>query len=243
MERSEFHNPYSALQHTAPWLVQQAMLVEVTGESLYGIGAVSKMVGVAQQTLRTWEDRYGQVVPERTPGGQRLYSRDQVDQLRFVVQAMSRGIQPADAHRLLAERSRQPIETQGELDQTFAILIADRDHFSADLCEYFLRTEGYAVRIASDAGSAQHILQHDPPSLAVIDLLISGGMGAQLCLSTRQHLGIPILATSTLESHDDALNAGADAFLGKPIDPLRYVSTVRDLLGTSAYVRRPVWAQ
>src|SRR5580658_4327818 len=126
MERSEFHNPYSALQHTAPWLVQQAMLVEVTGESLYGIGAVSKMVGVTQQTLRTWEDRYGQVVPERTPGGQRLYSRDQVDQLRFVVQAMSRGIQPADAHRLLAERSRQPIETQGELDQTFAILIADR---------------------------------------------------------------------------------------------------------------------
>ena len=39
-----------------------------------------------------------------------------------------------------------------------------------------------------------------------------------------------------------ALDAGADAFLSKPIDPLRYVSTVRDLLGTSAYVRSPVWA-
>ncbi len=90
----------------------------MTGESLYGIGAVAKMLGVAQQTLRTWEDRYGQIVPERTPGGQRLYSRDQVDQLLFVVQAIARGIQPADAHRLLADRSRQPMDTQGELDPT-----------------------------------------------------------------------------------------------------------------------------
>jgi DNA-binding transcriptional MerR regulator len=215
----------------------------VSGESLYGIGAVAKMVGVAQQTLRTWEDRYGQVVPERTPGGQRLYRRDQVDQLLFVVQAMSRGVQPAVAHRLLAERGRQLIQTQGGLDATVTILIADRDHFSADLCEYFLRTEGYAVRTASDAPTAQQILEHDPPSMAVIDLLISGGKGAELCLLTRRHLSIPILATSTLEAHDTALNAGADAFLSKPIDPLRYVSTVRDLLGTSAYVRRPVWAQ
>jgi DNA-binding transcriptional MerR regulator len=215
----------------------------VSGESLYGIGTVAKMVGVAQQTLRTWEDRYGQVMPERTPGGQRLYSRDQVDQLLFVVEAMARGLQPADAHRLLAERSRQPIDIQGDLDPAFAILIADRDHFSADLCEYFLRTEGYAVRLARDVATALEILEHDPPSLAVIDLLISGGKGAELCLLTRQHLSIPVLATSTFDAHDAALDAGADAFLSKPIDPLRYISTVRDLLGTSAYVRRPVWAQ
>jgi DNA-binding transcriptional MerR regulator len=210
----------------------------VTAEALYGIGAVAKMLGVAQQTLRTWEDRYGQVVPERTPGGQRLYTRDQVDQLRFVVQVMARGIQPADAHRLLAERSRQETETHTELDPAFTILIADRDHFSVELCEYFLRTEGYAVRTVRDAATAQQLLEHDPPNLAVIDLLISGGKGAQLCLFARQHLAIPILATSTIESQDDALNAGADAFLSKPVDPLRYVSTVRDLLGTSAYVRR-----
>ncbi|MGD0808553.1 MAG: MerR family transcriptional regulator [Acidimicrobiales bacterium] len=88
----------------------------MSGDSLYGIGAVAKMLGVAQQTLRTWEDRYGQVTPERTPGGQRLYSRDQVDQLLFVVQAIARGAQPADAHRLLAERSRRPMDTQGDLD-------------------------------------------------------------------------------------------------------------------------------
>ncbi|MGD0808554.1 MAG: response regulator [Acidimicrobiales bacterium] len=87
------------------------------------------------------------------------------------------------------------------------------------------------------------MLEHEPPSLAVIDLLISGGKGAELCRLTRQHLSIPILATSTFESQDAALDAGADAFLSKPIDPLRYVSTVRDLLGTSAYVRSPVWAR
>jgi DNA-binding response OmpR family regulator len=48
---------------------------------------------------------------------------------------------------------------------------------------------------------------------------------------------IPVLAVSALDSRDEALEAGAYAFLCKPLDPLQLVSTVRDLLGTSAYLR------
>ncbi|MDQ6748059.1 MAG: response regulator, partial [Candidatus Dormibacteraeota bacterium] len=46
-----------------------------------------------------------------------------------------------------------------------------------------------------------------------------------------------ILAISTLDLQEQALAAGAHAFLGKPLEPLRLVSTVRDLLGTSALAR------
>lgn len=46
-----------------------------------------------------------------------------------------------------------------------------------------------------------------------------------------------MLAISTLETSDDALEAGADAFLQKPLDPLQFVSTVKDLLGSSAFLR------
>ena len=53
----------------------------------------------------------------------------------------------------------------------------------------------------------------------------------------RARRAIPILAVSALASGDAALEAGADAFLQKPVDPLQFVSTVRDLLGTSAYLR------
>ena len=48
-----------------------------------------------------------------------------------------------------------------------------------------------------------------------------------------------VLAISVLEARDEALAAGADAFLQKPFDPLELVSTVKDLLGASALVARP----
>jgi hypothetical protein len=46
-----------------------------------------------------------------------------------------------------------------------------------------------------------------------------------------------VLAISTFDLRDEALEAGAAAFLRKPLEPLRLVSVVRDLLGQSAYLR------
>jgi DNA-binding transcriptional MerR regulator len=71
---------------------------------LYSIGAVARMLELPPATLRTWETRYGLVVPQRSAGGQRLYSREQVEQLRFVCGEIADGSRPAQAHRLLAER-------------------------------------------------------------------------------------------------------------------------------------------
>ena len=150
-------------------------------DGVYSIGAVVKMLGVPAQTLRSWEDRYHQIVPARSAGGQRLYSRDQVDQLRFILGELDRGMQPADAHRLLKERNRFPIEPRAGADDVTTILLAERDPFSAELSEYLLRTEGYATRIALDASTARAMLEQDAPSLVVIDLLISGGAGRELC--------------------------------------------------------------
>src|SRR5436853_7432084 len=71
---------------------------------LFSIGAVSRMLDLSAATIRTWETRYGDIVPQRSDGGQRLYSRDQVDQLRFVRDEVVAGRRPGEAHRLLAER-------------------------------------------------------------------------------------------------------------------------------------------
>jgi len=46
----------------------------------------------------------------------------------------------------------------------------------------------------------------------------------------------PILAVSAVDSGDEALDAGADAFLHKPLDRCGSSHTVRDLIGTSAYL-------
>jgi DNA-binding response OmpR family regulator len=68
--------------------------------------------------------------------------------------------------------------------------------------------------------------------------MISGGRGAQLCERLKRDDSEPVLAVSVLQAGDDALVAGADAFLQKPLDPLELVSTVKDLLGASALVAR-----
>jgi DNA-binding transcriptional MerR regulator len=76
--------------------------------SLFSIGTVSRMVGVPVGTLRSWQDRYGLIVPERSSGGQRLFTREQVEHLRFVKHHLAAGNTPADAHRLLAEFFDEP---------------------------------------------------------------------------------------------------------------------------------------
>src|SRR5437879_9921797 len=74
-----------------------------TARPILSISAVARMLGVPGATIRTWEDRYGLVVPDRNASGHRLYSRDQVEQLRFVHARMAEGLSAADAHRVLAE--------------------------------------------------------------------------------------------------------------------------------------------
>ena len=166
----------------------------------------------------------------RSPGGQRLYSRDHVEQLRFVREHIDAGLQPADAHRLLAQgrrpgsravtgRAMGPTRAPDEPgDGRLVILLAERDPYAAEFADYFLRTEGYAVRIVLDAVEAGRILAADPPHLVVVDLLISGGAGLALCRATRERGSIPILAVSAIASGDAALESGADAFLQKPVD-------------------------
>ena len=120
------------------------------------------------------------------------------------------------------------------------MLIAERDPYAAEFVEYFLRTEGYAVRIVLDAAVAAEILRDEPPSVFVVDLLISGGAGLTLCRTARDNGSVPVLAVSAVDSRDEAFAAGVDAFLLKPLEPLQFVSTIRDLVGTSAYLGQRV---
>ena len=216
-------------------------------DGIYSIGAVARMLGVPAQTLRAWEERYQQIVPARSGGGQRLYSRDQVDQLSFIRNQIDQGLQPADAHRLLAEHRHTdaaalPVEQHrtapASVDAATTVLLAERDPYAAEFAEYFLRTEGYAVRIVLDPATAAEILRAEPPSVLVVDLLIAGGAGLALCRAARDNGSVPVLAVSAVDSRDQAFAAGAEAFLVKPLDPLQFVSTIRDLVGTSAYLRQ-----
>lgn len=205
---------------------------------VYSIGAVARMLEIPVATIRNWEERYGAIVPERSPGGHRLYSRDQIERLRFLAAQVSQGLSAADAHRLLAEHSEgdRRLGDGAGADMRLLVLLAERDPVSADLEQFFLRTEGYEVDVALTVADAEERWLDSQPRLAIVELMISGGQGAELCRRLKQHDAGAVLAISVLEGRDEALAAGADAFLRKPVDPLELVSTVKDLLGSSALV-------
>jgi len=207
------------------------------GRGIYSIGAVARMLDVPVATIRNWEERYAAVVPERSPGGQRLYSREQVEQLRFVASQVALGLSAADAHRLLTEREAgeraQPVDEPVDRARPL-VLIAERDPIAAELAQSVLRSEGYVVEPVYAASVAEALWQERRPQLAIVELMISGGQGAELCRRLKRHDGGAVLASSALEARDEALAAGADAFLQKPVDPVELVATVKDLLAATA---------
>jgi CheY-like chemotaxis protein len=198
------------------------------------------MLDIAVPTIRNWEERYGTIVPERSPGGHRLYSRDQMQQLRFIAAEVARGLSAADAHRLLAEQAEggQTLTEGRGADARPLVLLAEPDPVAADLAQFFLRSEGYEVRLALAVGAAEEQWLESRPQLAIVELMISGGRGAELCRRLKQDDAGAVLAISVLQARDEALAAGADAFLQKPLDPLELVSTVKDLLRASALLAR-----
>lgn len=209
------------------------------GRPVYSISAVARMLDVPVATLRTWEERYGQVIAARNDNGHRLFSRQQVEQLRFIRAQMSQGASAADAHRLLAERMEAGMPLAMPAPQgapRLLILLAEADPYAAEFQEYFLKTEGFEVEVTLGEEAAREAFAAGSHAVVVVEILISGGAGLKLCRSFRQRPGVGVIAVSAVEARDAAISAGADAFLRKPLDPLQLVSTVRDLLRSSAFL-------
>lgn len=136
------------------------------GRPLYSIGAVSRMLAVSAATIRTWETRYGLITPQRSEGGQRLYSRDQVDQLRFVKAEVEAGRRPGEAHRLLSERMARGDSFGGT---RMRVLLAESRLGAARMLKELLGTEAFEVLLATDAETAERTFDELSPALVVID--------------------------------------------------------------------------
>lgn len=115
---------------------------------LFSIGAVARMLDLPAATLRTWEARYALVVPQRTQGGQRLYSRAQVEQLRFVKAEIERGSRPGQAHRLLAERLAARTAAPSAHHR---VALSVSGPVAGDLLRQLLERDGFAVVAEGEA--------------------------------------------------------------------------------------------
>lgn len=113
------------------------------------------------------------------------------------------------------------------------ILVIDDDSRIRDVLRRQLTYEGYNVDLAADSREAFARVADNPPDLVVLDWMLPGMDGLEICRRLRAADDMPILmltAKGTLEDKVDGLDSGADDFLVKPFEPEELLARVRALL-------------
>jgi CheY-like chemotaxis protein len=124
-------------------------------------------------------------------------------------------------------------ETERNGQQRVIILVVERDPHVRELEAYFLNEAGYAVEFTDDGPSALERAQQLRPDIVITEVLVPKLDGLALCRKLKQDpetKNIMVLIFSILAAGSRAREAGADAFLLKPLAERRLVDTVRQLL-------------
>ena len=117
------------------------------------------------------------------------------------------------------------------------ILVVERDPHVRELEAFFLNEAGYAVEFTEDGPSALARARELKPELVITEVLVPKLDGLALCRELKSDpatSGIMVLIFSILAATTRAREAGADAFLMKPLAERRLVETVRELIARHA---------
>lgn len=119
------------------------------------------------------------------------------------------------------------------------VLVVDDEQDILDLVRYHLEREGYQVAGCRDGKSALEQVNRDSPDLVILDLLMPGVDGLDVCRRLRRESTIPIIMLTAKVDETDkviGLELGADDYVTKPFSPRELVARVRAVLrrGTTA---------
>ena len=113
------------------------------------------------------------------------------------------------------------------------VLIADDDPGILDVVTYALKKEGYHADGVESGKSALEALRRDSYDLLILDLMMPGMSGLEVCRALRQKSRIPILMLTAKDAELDrvlGLEIGADDYVTKPFSVPELVSRVRAML-------------
>ena len=113
------------------------------------------------------------------------------------------------------------------------ILVVDDEQEIADLVEIYLVSDGYKVFKASNAQDGLAILDKEDIHLVLLDIMMPGMNGLEMCKKIRETNNIPIIMLSAKSTDLDkilGLGTGADDYVVKPFNPLELTARVKSQL-------------
>ncbi len=110
------------------------------------------------------------------------------------------------------------------------ILVADDEKEIADLVELYLKNEGFRVQKCYDGTEALRAAEQEQYDLAVLDIMLPGASGLEICRRIREKHNYPIIMLTARDGEMDKINGltlGADDYMTKPFLPLELVARVK----------------
>jgi DNA-binding response OmpR family regulator len=125
----------------------------------------------------------------------------------------------------------------------YRVLVVDDDPTVSDVVRRYLEQDGHLVRLAADGAEALAAAAELPPDLAVLDLMMPGIDGIEVCRRLRQQWpALPVVMLTALGEEADrvlGLEVGADDYVTKPFSPRELVLRIRSVLRRTAPAAEP----
>lgn len=117
------------------------------------------------------------------------------------------------------------------------ILVVEDDLNIANLLRVYLKREGYEAHVANDGREGLRLFGEIEPDLVVLDLMLPGLHGRDVCRAIRTRSAVPIIMLTALDDERDViegLDLGADDYITKPFKPAVLLARVRSALRRSS---------
>jgi len=113
------------------------------------------------------------------------------------------------------------------------VLVVDDDIKTVELVKLYLNRDGYRILTAHDGIEALRLARESHPDLIVLDLMLPGLDGLQVCQALRDESDVPIIMLTARTTDEDKLSGlglGADDYVTKPFSPKELAARVRAVL-------------
>jgi DNA-binding response OmpR family regulator len=133
---------------------------------------------------------------------------------------------------MVAIHTSRSVPTLSDVADRMVLVVEDEATIAASVAAR-LRAEGFRVEIASDGPSAVQRAGDLSPDLVVLDVMLPGMDGLEVCRQIQRHRPTPVLMLTARDSETDVLvglGIGADDYMTKPFSPRELVARVKALL-------------